>query len=262
MDGNLSTQLNTLLVRGIIRSQKVSNDILLKAPSLLLDTSSDDSYIIPVVVVVVVVGGLVLISLAIIIAFILWIRYKKNQIMQRELVEPNYSELVNQHTIHPVLLSMASSIASLPFITSPSKSTLEQFKLVQNNLQSDKENLLETNIIILLFQIGNMKLLLRPTFAVAFLVGAKASHIEVESSNLSKMLILNYAYHGQPLNLLKEYIRRELPLCMYYSLSLSLCICTTRLINQLIPFISSKLLPRLCFERTQHLPQCSRLIAR
>ncbi len=87
--------------------------------------------LIVLVVVLVSVAGLVLISLALFVAFILWLGLKKNQMEQRSLIEPNYSDLVHQRTIQPLLEIMSSASTSLPsFVSSVSKNVLEEFTQV------------------------------------------------------------------------------------------------------------------------------------
>ncbi len=55
-----------------------------------------------------------------------------------------------------------------------------------------------------------IQLLLDPDFAQALILGAKKSHIEVDTVRISRLIMLTYIYAGRPLAILQAQLAREL----------------------------------------------------
>lgn len=140
--------------------------------------SSDNSWITAVVVVVVVVPSIVVLGCLLFAAFALWIWYRRSH-KEEQLVEPDYYQLVTASTIEPLLFVSANS--SLP------------------RVKHDPEGLAKFTA-----------LLLDPDFAQALILGAKKSHIEVDTVRISRLIMLTYIYAGRPLAILQAQLAREL----------------------------------------------------
>jgi hypothetical protein len=140
--------------------------------------SSDNSWIAAVVAVVVVVPSVVFLGCLLFAAFALWIWYRRSHREER-LVEPDYYQLVITSTIEPLLFVSANS--SLP----PIKQDVNALAMFT-------------------------ALLLDPDFAQALILGAKKSHIEVDTVRISRLIMLTYIYAGRPLAILQAQLSREL----------------------------------------------------
>ena len=55
-----------------------------------------------------------------------------------------------------------------------------------------------------------IQLLLDPDFAQALILGAKKSHIEVDTVRISRLIMLTYIHAGRPLAILQAQLAREL----------------------------------------------------